>query len=448
MRFIKVFISLVLIGLTAFCWYSTITSYTEKASGYKKYFARAELSYKEGLYQDAYENYSNALNLNRTETVTDKQIEACRMYYEEEALDSYEARRQYLTVLINAWRSYPDRLDYAIAAVELYLKGDEYTEAKKLCEQVLTDNPKNQDIINLREEIIRSYTLDYNYFIDYKEGADGYYSVTGGKYWFWISADGLKQSQTEFETISSIGPEGLYYAKKEDNKGKFYDVGGVARGIVKKDYLDIGVYMDGLCPVQKTNKKWTYVDLDGNEYFGEFDTAGGFSDGRAAVRKGESWYLINREGKKINDSDFTDIKLDMRGCCYVDGFMTAARKEGQYSIWDSELKQVGEFRADNIDIPTAEGLVAFEQDGKWGFVNLKGEVVIQPAYQTAKSFTNGMAAVCRDDMWGYIRRDGEEIVEPQFRKAGYVNASGSAMISDEEEYYRLLLFRFSDDLKA
>lgn len=446
MRLVKIVISAALIGMLVFCWYSSLSSFIHRSSDYDRYYKRAELSCEEGLYIDSYENYTKALELERTEELTDKQINAYRLYYEGEEPNSYEVRRRYISILEESFRIFPKRVDYAVDAVKQYMKGGEYKEAKKLCERALADNPKNVDLLSVREEIIRTYVLDYNFFMDYKEGADGYYCANTGTYWIWISGDGKTQSSAEYAVIGQIGPEGICYMRKPEVDGKFYDTGEVPRGIAKEEYLDAGVYVDGICPVQKSSGKWEYVDLDGNKYFSEYDAAGSFSEGKAAVREGENWYLIDRRGNKIEGSDFADIKLNLRGGCFTNGVLVGAREAGKYCLWDEKLEPVSDIQAVNMDIPTEDGLIAFEKDEKWGFIDVNGNIVLQPVYQEAKSFSNGLASVCKEDKWGFICSDGAEVIEPQFLKAGYVNAYGCVMISEEENYYRLLKFNYLNDL--
>lgn len=75
-------------------------------------------------------------------------------------------------------------------------------------------------------------------------------------------------------------------------------------------------------------------------------------------------------------------------------------------------------------------------NGRWGFVNKKGEYVIAPQYDFAGDFSENVAAVAlsfegENPLWGYIGRDGSFIegLEPQFLSAGPFS-SGLALVSD------------------
>lgn len=45
-----------------------------------------------------------------------------------------------------------------------------------------------------------------------------------------------------------------------------------------------------------------------------------------------------------------------------------------------------------------------------GFANKKDKIIIQPMYQDADRFSNGLAAVKKDNLWGVINKDNQTIV--------------------------------------
>jgi hypothetical protein len=84
---------------------------------------------------------------------------------------------------------------------------------------------------------------------------------------------------------------------------------------------------------------------------------------------------------------------------------------------------------DNGPDPFEEGLARYvADDGKIGFFNKKGKVVIQPQFGGASYFHDGLAAVCtgckeeriddativRGGKWGYIDHKGRIVIQPRF----------------------------------
>src|ERR1039457_3602977 len=55
-------------------------------------------------------------------------------------------------------------------------------------------------------------------------------------------------------------------------------------------------------------------------------------------------------------------------------------------------------------------------NGRWGFVNKSGETVINPQFDRAEGFADGLAPV-RMGRWGYVDASGKMEINPQFDKA-------------------------------
>ncbi|GAB4439121.1 MAG: hypothetical protein Kow0031_20990 [Anaerolineae bacterium] len=109
----------------------------------------------------------------------------------------------------------------------------------------------------------------------------------------------------------------------------------------------------------------------------------------------------------------------------------------------------------------SEGLAVIEQDGKYGFVGPDGAIVIEPEYDFAAGFSQGLAPVALDGLGGFIDPTGQRVIEPQFYDArpfteeglavvrlddgyGYINADGDVVIEPQFDS----AFSFSEGLAA
>lgn len=64
-------------------------------------------------------------------------------------------------------------------------------------------------------------------------------------------------------------------------------------------------------------------------------------------------------------------------------------------------------------------LFPIHQNNKWGFINRQGEVVIQPQFEAALPFSEGLAVACLSrEKCGYIDETGKFAINPQFEYAG------------------------------
>lgn len=61
---------------------------------------------------------------------------------------------------------------------------------------------------------------------------------------------------------------------------------------------------------------------------------------------------------------------------------------------------------------SAQELALIMEKKNVGYINKSGEVVIEPQFRKADSFSEGLAAVEKDKQWGYINTSGNWVVEP------------------------------------
>lgn len=158
------------------------------------------------------------------------------------------------------------------------------------------------------------------------------------------------------------------------------------------------------------NKKYGYIDKSGNVVIeAKFDQVAPFKEGLAMIVI-DDYHVEESSGKSIN------------------GYIGYIDKKGEVvipPIFDYVRRGVSTNRVhgDGLYINNrdeeyyfSEGLAAFEKSGKWGFINKNGQIVIEPQYEGANSFHNGLAKVKKGysnksfySEWRYIDRNGKLI---------------------------------------
>ena len=84
-------------------------------------------------------------------------------------------------------------------------------------------------------------------------------------------------------------------------------------------------------------------------------------------------------------------------------------------------------------------------NGEWGYINEEGVMIIEPRFQQASAFSDGLAAVRESWRWKYIDTDGEDAIETYFQEIttfsegkaavridgrwGYINTKGDVLIN-------------------
>ena len=61
-----------------------------------------------------------------------------------------------------------------------------------------------------------------------------------------------------------------------------------------------------------------------------------------------------------------------------------------------------------------EELIPVKKDSKWGFININGTITIEPRFDYALGFSEGLAGVQINNKWGYIDSTGQILIEPFF----------------------------------
>ena len=61
-----------------------------------------------------------------------------------------------------------------------------------------------------------------------------------------------------------------------------------------------------------------------------------------------------------------------------------------------------------------QDLFAVDVNGKWGYIDDKGRIVIEPAYEVVHCFGEGLAAVRLNGKYGFIDKTGKVVIPPQF----------------------------------
>jgi hypothetical protein len=79
-----------------------------------------------------------------------------------------------------------------------------------------------------------------------------------------------------------------------------------------------------------------------------------------------------------------------------------------------------------------EGLAPVKLKGKWGYLDITGEMVIPPRFDTAMDFSEGLGGVKMGEKWGFINRAGKMIIKPQFSEV-HKFSEGLALVKLKKE---------------
>lgn len=187
--------------------------------------------------------------------------------------------------------------------------------------------------------------------------------------------------------------------------------------VIEPQFYAAGEFSEGLAPVgiqieDLFESRWGYIDENGKmviePLYGGVDE---FSYGLARVESADcdeegnhKYGIINKAGTLIVDTIYNDLRIDYGSDWQYDddssydkdifkvvidakiGFVTINGLVGQQLYDDAECFYAGK--------------AAVELNGKWGFIDKTGKMIIEPQYDKVKSFL--------DDGKVYVEIDGEE----------------------------------------
>ncbi len=167
----------------------------------------------------------------------------------------------------------------------------------------------------------------------------------------------------------------------------------------------------GLFPVN-VNGKFGYIDKSGNEIIPpQFDYAGNFSEGLAPVSILGKWGFIDKTGTIIINLLYTDVGKFSEGVAPV-------MIGGERNV----SMQLGRQHYIYFDFKTEEWIL----NGKWGYIDKHGNYKINPQYDLAFEFHEGLALIMTYELVSELHKDGVSYYGAS--KYGYIDKNGKIVI--------------------
>lgn len=165
----------------------------------------------------------------------------------------------------------------------------------------------------------------------------------------------------------------------------------------EKNYDFVDNCVCGLSKVKK-NGKIGYVDKQGIEVVKlQYHEGLTFSEGYVAVRMGSKWLFLDSTGKAITETIYDDAMSLKNGLAVV-------AKNNLHGFIDISGRLAIPLTFSNARSFSEDLAPAANTKGIWGYINAKGEWIINPAYDFTDNFDNGEARVMKEQKMYYIDR--------------------------------------------
>lgn len=394
-----------LIIVTWSCLSSEKEEAEKLAAQQNELIADAEEFAADGIYFRAAQKLEEARKLD-TGNIDDIEKKLMDYYHADEDYDSWFAlgRKR-----LEAGKS-PE--EEAVGIIEYCQSNREYGKMREMLNKGLELYPQSEKMLSLLNSLIYSYS--YQKF-DYEAAApifDGDIAVLKDGKWSFASERGSGAKDYIYDSAASFCGE--YAAAAAEGKIGLMTSDMKMYSVCHDERVD-GVFLyDGNGVVAAAGDKYLLCSKEMEVISEPYDFIGSSSDNMRAAKNGEKWFFINEKGEKALPSEYDDIALDASLYAFFGGTAFVS-ENGSFKMIDENGEALNaETFEDAYPFIEKDSPAAVKRDGKWGFVNSAGEIVIPCEYDEAKSFSYGLAAVRDGDKWGFINRNGEFVIPAEY----------------------------------
>lgn len=266
------------------------------------------------------------------------------------------------------------------------------------------------------------------------------------------TAAGKERFSGSFRYLGASSDDELLFPVREGEEWFFVDEKGERRLVPDRTYHSLKSFSEGLAPASRPvgpepNAPIVagYLDKELKEQRFEFQETCPLTEGHALAKKDGTWFVLDASLQETSACEFTEVQKDVYGNGQKFGLVIGklSGDAGHWGLFAPDGSRIGDFAAEEIRMPEAkDSPLAFRREGLWGFVSASGEVVLEPSFEDAKSFSKGMAPVRQDGKWGYIDKTGEFLIAPTFEDAGPLSSKGTAFVKNHAGYSLLKLSRY------
>ena len=207
------------------------------------------------------------------------------------------------------------------------------------------------------------------------------------------------------EATSRTAAENLYPILEDGQWGYIDSLGNLA---IQPRFDRAWQFSGGVALVREAGE-FGYIRPDGSYALEpRFNDAWHFADGMAPVELNGEWGFVDTSGTVLPDTQISLSAFALVEGAYDDGPFHLVHTNGQYGYEAANGRTPIEPRFDKA-WRFSDGLARVKTGGKWGFINREGDFVIEPRFDLAWDFNRGLAMVQVGDTVGYIDREGRYV---------------------------------------
>ncbi len=427
----KNLVPLVLIIFMVAGWYQLNSKAVETHNEYAKYVSEARKYAEIGVTTYAQANYLKALQIKES---FDLRFELAEYYKKNSNLDTN------LEWCEAIQEKYPTNVKIYDRLLEIYFQAKDY----KSCYDTISLAKKRQlsskYISDTENKIAYEYRFEQNRtYDDVSAFMDDYCAVKSEDNWGFINSEGKLIASCQFKKVSSFSNDNAAVVAQDDSIYFINSEGNKSIATKETKYSEFGMISGGMMTAV-SNGKYMYLKDTFDKLFGDYDFASAMNN-VAAVKIGDSWSIIDSNGKNIGTEKYKDVIIDENGYACRRNRLFVRNSDGYVVMLDNQGNKLSNQVFEDAKLFSFDKLAAVKLEGKWGFVDENGKQVIKPQYEDARSFSYGLAAVKDIGKWGFIDNTGNIKIKAEFYDAKDFNSEGSCFVNIGNTWQLLKLYR-------
>ncbi|WP_287485063.1 WG repeat-containing protein [Blautia sp.] len=425
-----------LVGLLAVSWLAAVNDMVSIPKKIKEHIEKAQIFEEKQIYVDAVDEYQGALEYDKGNVELSLKMAEDYLAYGEDS--------KFISTCQSVAEANQSDTSALNTLMEYYKDNAQEDRAVRYLKSFTKSYPENENAQKWMKKLQGTYSRIYCQYAQlsglYNDSMVVEEETDSGVLYGVADAEGRELAECKYKEAHPYSEDGYALVLRDNDTYAYVDRDGLARKAPDECYKDLGLLNDDRVPASKDGK---YGFLDENmEETTDFswDAVSSVSNRLAAAQKKGKWAIVNQNGKAKTDYQYDDVVMDENGICSNQSVFIV--KEGKsYHIVSSKGKDIGKETFDDAKAFNKDGYAAVEKNGKWGFVDIDGKLVIDCQYDDALSFSSSYAAVKQDDAWGYIDMENTMAIEPGFALATLLSSEGTAavkLVNEDGEIWQLI----------
>lgn len=434
MKNYRMLIPAVLAVLLVASWYMLVSNNKKEEDKYQQFLTEARFQAEMGVPVRAVENYTEALRIKKSPELYD---EVAR-YLKEQGKTSVHL--SWCETFLNEYPKEPMAYDRLL---EAYYAGKDYESCFDMIQRAKKRHVSSDYLTEIETALMYEFTLDYNTYVDVGVFSNNYCAVKKKEAWGFVTRFGEQRIYCKYQAVGAYTQSG-YASVLKDGEAYFINKKGEKILGTNVPYLRFGQLVQDLVPAQKEDGRYLYLNSRMEDAFGDYEYASSFNSGIAAVKDKGEWFFIDTSGNKLFGATYRGVILDEKEIAFRAERAFVSDDGTNYYMIDAAGNRVGNLVFEDAKTFASQEPAAVKMEGKWCFVTVSGERTSKErTYEDARSFQNDLAAVCVDGKWGFVDTKEDIAIEPQFDGAKDFNEKGSCFIKKGEEWQLLKLYRLN-----